>query len=102
MDFAMSAKAADYHKRLTEFMVEQVFPAEKSYDEYRAAAPGDYYVGDLPLGRDRTLGTPTRAADTDNIGVEAFRRLTNSACDIQVFDHLHVSVYAEPGRFGGN
>ncbi len=45
MDFAMSAKAADYHKRLTEFMVEQVFPAEKSYDEYRAAAgPGDFTV----------------------------------------------------------
>ena len=34
----MSAKAADYHKRLTEFMVTEVFPAEKSYDEYRAAA----------------------------------------------------------------
>jgi len=41
----MSAKAADYHKRLTEFMVEQVLPAEKSYDEYRAAAgPGDFTV----------------------------------------------------------
>ncbi len=41
----MSAKAADYHKRLTEFMVEEVFPAEKSYDEYRAAAgPGDFTV----------------------------------------------------------
>jgi acyl-CoA dehydrogenase len=45
MDFAMSAKAADYHKRLTEFMVDEVFPAEKSYDEYRAAAgPGDFTV----------------------------------------------------------
>ncbi|MFN8032562.1 MAG: acyl-CoA dehydrogenase family protein [Mycobacterium sp.] len=41
----MSAKAADYHKRLTEFMVELVFPAEKSYDEYRAAAgPNDFTV----------------------------------------------------------
>ena len=41
----MSAKAADYHKRLTEFMVEQVFPAEKSYDEYRAAVgPNDFTV----------------------------------------------------------
>ena len=41
----MSAKGADYHKRLTEFMVEEVFPAEKSYDEYRAAAgPGDFTV----------------------------------------------------------
>jgi acyl-CoA dehydrogenase len=41
----MSAKAADYHKRLEEFMVEEVFPAEKSYDEYRAAmGPGDFTV----------------------------------------------------------
>ncbi|BBZ78921.1 acyl-CoA dehydrogenase [Mycolicibacterium anyangense] len=45
MDFAMSAKAADYHKRVTEFMVEHVFPAEKSYDEYRTAAgPHDFTV----------------------------------------------------------
>jgi acyl-CoA dehydrogenase len=45
MDFALSAKAADYHKRLTEFMVEHVFPAEKTYDEYRAAAgPDDHTV----------------------------------------------------------
>jgi acyl-CoA dehydrogenase len=45
MDFAMSAKAADYHKRLEEFMVDEVFPAEKSYDEYRAAVgPGDFTV----------------------------------------------------------
>ncbi|WP_099251905.1 acyl-CoA dehydrogenase family protein [Mycobacterium sp. shizuoka-1] len=41
----MSAKGADYHKRLTEFMVEHVLPAEKSYDEYRAAAgPNDFTV----------------------------------------------------------
>ena len=41
----MSAKGADYHQRLTGFMVEEVFPAEKSYDEYRAAAgPGDFTV----------------------------------------------------------
>ncbi len=41
----MSAKAADYHRRLTEFMVEEVLPAEKKYDEYRAAAgPGDFTV----------------------------------------------------------
>jgi acyl-CoA dehydrogenase len=45
MDFAMSEKAADYHKRLTEFMVEEVFPAEKPYEEYRAAAgPDDFTV----------------------------------------------------------
>lgn len=41
----MSAKGADYHKRLSEFMVEHVFPAEKSYDEYRVAAgPNDFTV----------------------------------------------------------
>jgi acyl-CoA dehydrogenase len=45
MDFARSAKAEDYHKRLTEFMVEHVFPAEESYDAYRAqAGPGDFSV----------------------------------------------------------
>jgi acyl-CoA dehydrogenase len=45
MDFAMSAKGADYHQRLTEFMVDEVFPAEKVYDEYRSAAgPGDFTV----------------------------------------------------------
>ena len=45
MDFAMSAKGADYHKRMTEFMADEVIPAEKSYDEYRAAAgPGDHTV----------------------------------------------------------
>ena len=35
MDFAMSAKAADYHKRLSAFMTEFVFPAEASYEQYR-------------------------------------------------------------------
>jgi acyl-CoA dehydrogenase len=45
MDFAMSATAADYSKRLTDFMVEHVFPAEESYHRHRAdAAPGDHSV----------------------------------------------------------
>src|ERR1700740_1140426 len=35
MDFAMSAKASDYHKRLSDFMIESVFPAEADYDQYR-------------------------------------------------------------------
>ncbi len=35
MDFAMSAKAQDYHKRLSAFMTEFVFPAEASYEQYR-------------------------------------------------------------------
>src|ERR1700754_3347161 len=41
MDFAMSAKAQDYHKRLSAFMTEFVFPAEKDYHDYRVAAGRD-------------------------------------------------------------
>jgi acyl-CoA dehydrogenase len=45
MDFAMSAKAADYHKRLSAFMTEYVFPAEAKYDRYREeAGPQDHNV----------------------------------------------------------
>jgi acyl-CoA dehydrogenase len=45
MDFAMSAKAQDYHKRLSAFMTEFVFPAEASYEEYRReAGPADHTV----------------------------------------------------------
>src|SRR3954463_16138327 len=45
MDFAMSAKAQDHHKRLSAFMTEYVFPAESSYEEYRrAAGPDDHTV----------------------------------------------------------
>ncbi|WP_231646490.1 acyl-CoA dehydrogenase family protein [Mycolicibacterium mengxianglii] len=45
MDFAMSAKAQDYHQRLTAFMTEHVIPAEASYDAYRhEAGPGDFTV----------------------------------------------------------
>ncbi|MBV8349420.1 MAG: acyl-CoA dehydrogenase family protein [Mycolicibacterium sp.] len=43
MDFAMSAKAADYHKRLSAFMTDFVFPAEAEYDRYRMEkGPGDH------------------------------------------------------------
>jgi acyl-CoA dehydrogenase len=45
MDFAMSAKAQDYHKRLSAFMTEFVFPAEKNYHDFRiAAGPDDHTV----------------------------------------------------------
>ncbi len=45
MDFAMSAKAGDYHKRLSDFMTEYVFPAEADYDKYRhEAGPHDHTV----------------------------------------------------------
>ena len=41
----MSAKAADYHDRLTDFMTEFVFPAETDYDRYREeAGPKDHTV----------------------------------------------------------
>ncbi|MDT5300251.1 MAG: acyl-CoA dehydrogenase [Mycobacterium sp.] len=41
----MSAKGQDYHKRLTEFMTEFVFPAEASYDAYRhEKGPDDHTV----------------------------------------------------------
>ncbi|QNJ96470.1 hypothetical protein HZU40_10860 [Mycolicibacterium fluoranthenivorans] len=35
MDFAMSARAADHHERLSGFMVEDVLPAEVSYHAQR-------------------------------------------------------------------
>ena len=39
----MSAKAADYHKRLSAFMTDFVFPAEAEYDRYRMEkGPGDH------------------------------------------------------------
>ncbi|MCV7278792.1 acyl-CoA dehydrogenase family protein [Mycolicibacterium flavescens] len=45
MDFAMSAKAADYHDRLTSFMTEHVFPAEADYHAYREEkGPKDFTV----------------------------------------------------------
>jgi acyl-CoA dehydrogenase len=45
MDFAMSAKAQDYHERLSDFMTEFVFPAEASYERYRAErGPNDHTV----------------------------------------------------------
>ena len=41
----MSAKATDYHKRLSDFMTEFVFPAEAEYDNYRhEAGPNDHTV----------------------------------------------------------
>ncbi|ORB62231.1 acyl-CoA dehydrogenase family protein [Mycolicibacterium tusciae] len=45
MDFAMSAKGQDYHKRLSDFMTEFVFPAEKDYEAYRhEKGPDDHTV----------------------------------------------------------
>ncbi len=45
MDFAMSAKAQDFHKRLSAFMTEFVFPAEERYHRHRVeAGPDDHGV----------------------------------------------------------
>ena len=39
----MSAKASDYHKRLSDFMTGYVFPAEAEYDRYRhEVGPDDH------------------------------------------------------------
>jgi acyl-CoA dehydrogenase len=61
MDFAMSAKAADYHKRLSAFMTEFVFPGEAAYERYRAEkGPNDHSVPPIidelkTLARERGL-----------------------------------------------
>jgi acyl-CoA dehydrogenase len=45
MDFAMSAKGQDYYDRLSDFMVEFVFPAEHEYEAYRQEkGPDDHTV----------------------------------------------------------
>ena len=41
----MSANGQEYHDKLTDFMVEHVFPAEAAYDAYRAEkGPKDFTV----------------------------------------------------------
>ncbi|MDT5094248.1 MAG: acyl-CoA dehydrogenase [Mycobacterium sp.] len=61
MDFAMSAKAQDYHKRLSAFMTEFVFPAEVEYERYRhEKGPDDHTVPPIieelkTLARERGL-----------------------------------------------
>jgi acyl-CoA dehydrogenase len=61
MDFAMSAKAAELHDRLSEFMIDHAIPAESEYDRYRTEAGSDDHtvppvVEELKkLARDRGL-----------------------------------------------
>jgi acyl-CoA dehydrogenase len=75
MEFAMSAKAQDYHKRLTAFMTEFVFPAEAEYERYRTAqGPDDHTVPPIMeqlkvLARERGLW---------NLFLPAVSRLTNT------------------------
>ena len=48
MDFEPSARATEALGRLTEFMVEWVYPAEPTYEEQRAALAADGRPHDLP------------------------------------------------------
>jgi acyl-CoA dehydrogenase len=74
MDFAMSAKASDYHKRLSEFIIEYVFPAEAEYDRYRhEAGPHDHTVPPII----EELKTKAKAAGLWNLFLPAESGLTN-------------------------
>jgi acyl-CoA dehydrogenase len=74
MDFAMSTKASDYHKRLTEFMTDYVFPAEADYDKYREeAGPNDHTVPPVI----EELKIKARAAGLWNLFLPAESGLTN-------------------------
>ena len=53
MDFAMTEKGQDYHKRLTAFMTEFVFPAEESYDRRDGVIVGSVGCGTSSFPRCR-------------------------------------------------
>ena len=70
----MSAKANDYHKRLSDFMTEYVFPAEADYDKYRhEAGPHDHSVPPII----EELKTKAKAAGLWNLFLPAESGLTN-------------------------
>ncbi|ORX00051.1 acyl-CoA dehydrogenase family protein [Mycolicibacillus trivialis] len=74
MDFTMSARGAEYHQRLSDFMVEHVFPAEGAYTEYRAqAGPGDHTVPPVV----EELKQKAKAAGLWNLFLPAVSGLTN-------------------------
>ena len=74
MDFAMSAKASDYHKRLSEFITDHVFPAEAEYDKYREeVGPHDHTVP--PVIED--LKAKAKAAGLWNLFLPSESGLTN-------------------------
>jgi len=74
MDFAMSAKTSDYHKRLSDFMTEYVFPAEAEYDKFRhEAGAGDHTVPPII----EELKTKAKAAGLWNLFLPAESGLTN-------------------------
>lgn len=70
----MSAKASDYHKRLSDFMTEYVFPAEADYDKYRdEAGPHDHTVPPVI----EELKVKARAQGLWNLFLPAESGLTN-------------------------
>lgn len=74
MDFTMSARGAEYHQRLSDFMVEHVFPAEAAYIEYRAqAGPGDHTVPPVV----EELKQKAKAAGLWNLFLPPLSGLTN-------------------------
>lgn len=74
MDFAMSAKAADYHQRLSAFMTEYVFAAEAEYHRYRHdAGPADHSVPPIV----EELKTKAKAHGLWNLFLPAESGLTN-------------------------
>jgi acyl-CoA dehydrogenase len=74
MDFAMSAKATDYHKRLSEFITDYVFPAEAEYDKYREeAGPHDHTVPPII----EELKVKAKAAGLWNLFLPSESGLTN-------------------------
>jgi acyl-CoA dehydrogenase len=75
MDFSMSAKAQDYHNRLSDFMTEFVFPAEAEYDRYRLEkGPDDHTVP--PVIED--LKTLARERGLWNLFLPSVSGLTNT------------------------
>jgi acyl-CoA dehydrogenase len=75
MDFAMSAKAQDYHKRLSAFMTEFVFPAEAEYERYRVEkGPHDHSVPPVI----EELKTLARERGLWNLFLPAVSGLTNT------------------------
>src|ERR1700674_4360780 len=75
MDFSMSAKAQDYHKRLAAFMTEFVFPAEAEYDRYRLEkGPGDHTVPPVH----EHLKTPGRERGRWTLSLPSVWGLTNT------------------------
>ena len=70
----MSAKASDYHKRLSEFITDYVFPAEAEYDKYREeVGPHDHTVPPII----EELKVKAKAAGLWNLFLPSESGLTN-------------------------